>query len=100
MNEIPKHELLLRDNLFKIVLYDRLDPKIFSDEEAARNVYKLDFSGNIIWQVSSKSDERGAPFTGIRIDEDGKLMAYRWDGGLYEIDIETGFATPKILMRF
>lgn len=79
----------------KVLLLDRLGKKDeYTKEERARNVYRVKADGSIIWQVKSKFDSDGGPFTNIQYT-DGVLAAYRWDGGDYEIDIETGEATPK-----
>jgi hypothetical protein len=82
--------------------------------EYSRNIYMIDESDNIIWQVQSGFDADGfsGPFTGLRMRPAGfddlsrityeteALQAYRWNGGLYGIDLETGWATPLILVRF
>lgn len=82
----------------KAVLLDVLPPAECELVDRARNVAMLDPLGCIVWRVSSDFDESGDPFTNILFKE-GDLMAYRWDGGLYTIDIESGKATPSLLIR-
>jgi hypothetical protein len=69
----------------------------FSKEEVARNVFRLDDKGEVEWQIYSKFDSKGVPFTAIEIEN--ALSAYRWDGGNYSVDIESGEATPLQLER-
>ena len=80
----------------RVVLLDRLGK--YPKEEAARNVYRLNKDGDVLWRVRSQFDNEGNPFTRIS-NEQGKLTAYRWDGGTYGIDKETGNATPLQLDR-
>ncbi len=83
----------------RIILQDRLAKgEQFSKEEQSRNIFRLDSKNEIQWQVWSHFDTDGYPFTNIRMDSD-KLLAYRWDGGTYEVDKATGLAVPLILER-
>jgi hypothetical protein len=89
--ELPSGEI--------IVLLDRLGKGgQYSKEEQARNVLRVDADGHVIWQVRSSFDAEGSPFTRLHTDAGG-LVAYRWDGGSYTIDIGSGIATPRILER-
>ena len=63
-----------------------------------RNVQRIDVNGNVIWTIHSDFDSEGHPFTQLHFDG-GRLTAYRWDGGTYAVDLETGFATPLQLER-
>lgn len=81
-----------------IVLLNRLGKgDRYSKEEIARNVLRIDSAGHVEWQVNSQLDDEGNPFT--RIFLENGLSAYRWDGGSYSIDLETGAATPLVLER-
>jgi hypothetical protein len=62
--------------------------------DITRNLYLVGVDGDLIWRVSSKFDTDAGPFTKIESYEDGNLSANRWDGGVYDIDMKTGFATP------
>lgn len=66
--------------------------------ECSKNIFLIDATGKIIWQVSSDFDVDGGPFTNL-LNENGKVKGYRWDGGLYQIDIRNGYAKPISLMR-
>lgn len=82
-----------------IVLIDRLGmEEKFGQLECARNIYFIDKNGEIMWQVTSDFDSDGGPFTNV-IDDLGELKAYRWDGGMYKIDLNTGFAMPTSLTK-
>lgn len=78
----------------RIVLLDRLGKRDkFSSAERARNLFRLNKSGGVVWQVKSDYDnDTSGPFTAIKY-KDGKLTAIRWAGLLYSIDLETGFGT-------
>lgn len=82
-----------------IIVLDRLGKSgQYSREDMARNVLLITADARIVWRVRSQFDSEGNPFTRLH-REGGKLTAYRWDGGSYEIDIDTGFATPSVLER-
>ncbi|GLW38810.1 hypothetical protein Pcaca04_27460 [Pectobacterium carotovorum subsp. carotovorum] len=95
--------ILIKYNLSggkEIVLFDRLGMKnLHKRVEIARNICLLDEQGEIVWQVSSDFDSEGNPFTNMTLHRDGSITAYRWDGGNYTINTETGFATPSMLMK-
>lgn len=80
----------------RLVLLDRLGD--YPTQERARNIYLLDKGGRVRWRVHSRFDDEGHPFTRLH-DEHGIITAYRWDGGTYGIDMETGAATPLELVR-
>ena len=81
-----------------IILLDMLaKADQFSKEEIARNVFRLDEKGDVKWQIHTKFDAKGVPFTFIEIEN--TLNAYRWDGGNYSVNLETGEATPMQLER-
>ena len=80
----------LRDTLAKKELYGK--------PEHTRNIRLYDKDGQLVWQVYSDFDSSGDPYTNIWYD-DGILYAYRWDGGEYIIDIDTGFAKPFRLVK-
>ncbi|MBU9834390.1 hypothetical protein ACE2AK_26270 [Rahnella perminowiae] len=93
------NELSVKDGN-KVVLYDRLDMEsIYGREQCARNVYLIDASAQVIWQVYSEYDSEGNPFTNISVDDLGNITAYRWDGGLYFINENIGFAKPQKLIK-
>lgn len=80
----------------RLILLDRLGN--YPVEERARNIYLLDKDGNVLWRIHSRFDDEGHPFTRLH-DEHGVITAYRWDGGMYGIDLTTGAATPLHLVR-
>jgi hypothetical protein len=82
-----------------IVVLDRLGKGgQYSKEELARNVFRVEADGLIAWQVHSKFDADGDPFTRLHCEK-GVVTAYRWDGVIYRIDVATGEATPLILAK-
>ena len=91
--------LCLSNNLY-IVRVDSFNSILNNDiNNKVRNVFKIDNEGNVIWQIFSNSDlEQDVSFQGIRMDGN-RLKGYRWNGGQYDINIETGFATPEILLK-
>lgn len=81
-----------------IVLLDLFGKKhSYSKEQLARHVYKLNADGQVEWQVHSEFDAAGNPFTQLHYLNG--VTAYRWDGGSYSVDLETGAATPLLLER-
>ncbi|WP_248589700.1 hypothetical protein [Dickeya zeae] len=84
----------------RVVVIDQLEMKEkYGNAECSQNLYLLDKNGNILWRVSCDFDGDGNPFTNVNLNDDKNIEAYRWNGGLYSINKETGFATPKILLK-
>ncbi|WP_221174471.1 hypothetical protein [Pseudomonas fluorescens] len=82
-----------------VILFDRLGQDgVFGSVECARNIFLIDREGNVVWQVTSDFDSNGGPFTNI-ICVGGRLQGYRWDGGMYEVDLATGRAEPSLLLK-
>lgn len=82
----------------KVVLLGRLGTgDEYSKKETARNVFLVDAVGNVKWQIYSDFDEEGDPYTQLLLKNG--LSAYRWDGGRYSVDLDTGAATPLLLER-
>lgn len=80
-------------------LLDRLGMQHrYGQLECARNVFMVDAFGKTLWQVASDFDSDGGAFTNIFV-EGGELRGYRWDGGIYRIDLSTGFAVPVSLVK-
>ena len=99
MSELIFSELSI-DKKKKLVAFDRLGKgAILGKIECARNIYLMDNASSIIWQIKSDFDDEGNPFTNITQDPEGNFWAYRWDGGRYRINMETGFARPDILLK-
>lgn len=87
------------DNGSSVVLLDRLGmEKIYGRLECARNVFMINAAGHIIWQVSSNFDDDSGPFTNI-VADGAVVTGYRWDGGIYSINIRDGAAVPVSLMK-
>ena len=82
--------LVLLDRLAKESIYGRL--------ECAKNIFLIDLSGAVIWQIETDFDVDGGTFTNIFV-ENAQIKGYRWDGGAYLIDIRNGRATPLSLLK-
>lgn len=93
----PSQALATEDGR-QFVLVDRLGVGDVPPAEKARNIYMLASDGSVCWQVQTDFDQDGDPFTSI-FWEATALRAYRWDGGVYEIDQLTGKAEPKYLAK-
>lgn len=92
------NRIALPDGLV-VVLLNRLGMENrYGRLECSRNIFLIDTAEKIIWQVSSDFDVDGGPFTNL-LNENGKIKGYRWDGGLYQIDIKNGYAKPISLMK-
>ena len=97
LNSISK--VIPVSDLRSVVLLDRLGQEaLYGLLECARNVFLIDDAGSVVWQVSSDFDSDGDPFTNIFV-EGGQLKAYRWDGGSYIVDVQTGRAVPDQLLK-
>jgi hypothetical protein len=82
-----------------LVLQDRLAKEnIYGQLECARNIFLMDANSKIVWQIQTDFDSDGGSFTNIFADDSG-IKGYRWDGGVYEIDLESGKGAPLILQK-
>lgn len=81
------------------VLLDMLAVRA-SLEEVNRNVHCLAPNGTVAWRIeaAASAGER-QPFTGITLDDQGRLKAYNWNGGEYLVDLATGAISPGVLVR-
>lgn len=97
LDEISKRINL--SNGVSIIMVDRLGKeKNFSSLECAKNIFAIDQEFNVIWQIYTDFDSSSGPFTNIFLDGD-ILKGYRWDGGIYNIDLNSGIGTPASLAR-
>lgn len=103
MNEISNYKVAKSIRLGDgslIVLLDMLAARDVPLEDKERNVYRLNADGGVEWRVCTGDPVYpGSPFTGIGFGADQKLLAYRWDGSEYEIDVTTGAAIPRKLTK-
>lgn len=84
---------------FSLVLLDRLAKEsVYGHVECARNIFLVDATAKIVWQVHTNFDANSGPFTNI-FSEDNKIIGYRWDGGVYEIDLKSGEGVPALLTK-
>ena len=82
-----------------VVLLDRLAKEaVYGAMECARNLFLVDATGKVIWQVESDFDADGDPFTNV-FYEANDVQGYRWDGCIYKIEVETGKAVPVLLAK-
>jgi len=97
LNETSK-KIDLPDGL-SLVILDRLGKEsIFGPIECARNIFLVDVTMKVVWQVHTDFDANSGPFTNIFLDEN-IVKGYRWDGGMYEIDLKNGKGIPTLLMK-
>ena len=101
-HSIDMYEIKKRIDLpggLSLVLLDRLAKEnTYGQLECARNIFLVDISEQIVWQVQTDFDSNGGSFTNIFADENG-IKGYRWDGGVYEINVKNGRGTPASLMK-
>ena len=81
-----------------VVLLDFFDPIFKGNKElASKNIFLLDRKEDIKWIVHSNLSILGG-FVDIFL-KGNDLNAISWNTGLYKIDLETGLATPEILLK-
>ncbi|OCG24707.1 hypothetical protein A9G11_03375 [Gilliamella sp. wkB108] len=92
-------QIIKIDNNCQLVLIDGFN-RIFNKDplKASRNIFFINNIGQVIWRVFSKNDRFGDSFMNIYKIQD-EYKAYRWDGGQYGLNIQTGEATPEILLK-
>ena len=83
-----------------VLVYTGPDVDVENEIDRWRNVYLFDKDGKQLWQISTDFDDRArGDFTNIFYEEPWGWCAYRWIGYLYQIDMKTGKAEPKLLMK-
>lgn len=99
MNKLSQCQLKLIDkkiNIEKnkyIVQLDVSGDKSISERELNANIYCIDGCNNILWQINaSHGTYDGDPFVSLELTHKNKLVARRFFGKKYLIDIESGFA--------
>lgn len=97
LNEIAK-KIDLSGGL-SLVLLDRLAKEnIYGHLECARNIFLIDAAAKIVWQVHTDFDPDSGSFTNIFLDGN-EIKGYRWDGGMYAIDLKNGKGVPTLLIK-
>ena len=75
----------------KVILVNMMDaPKSIHIDDVSRNVFRLDLSGDVVWQIGNYNPFPNSTFTNIYYDNSGQLKGYNFDGGEYLIDLDTG----------
>lgn len=90
---------LTLDDGGSVVLVDMLDTDKASVERIHRNVYRIDETGKVAWQVGDYAPMSNSTFTNIYFDELGVLIGYNFDGIEYLINMDTGELRPKRLVK-
>ena len=61
----------------EIVIYDMTSaPGTTPKDELTRNVYRVDKSGNVVWQINPPPEHDLSPFVEVYFKAEGKLIAY------------------------
>jgi hypothetical protein len=82
---------IVLDKLNRVVLLDVSTEKDFSKKENTENVYLIDNDNNIIWQVKTSNERfKDDMFVAIKRSENGDLIAKRFSGFKYKVDLNTG----------
>ena len=71
-----------------------IEPDALPDVDVPRNVYRLNADGEILWQISAHPapTRPRTPFTNIYFDDQGRLMAFRFDCLEFVVDPVSGQA--------
>lgn len=90
-----------RDNIEKIIVLSLSLNLVLTKKEihGNKNIFLVDKDCKTYWQIYTDfdNDESGS-FTNIFL-ENNIAKAYRWDGGIYNINTETGKAVPDLLVK-
>ena len=88
-----QERLNLKDGTYLLLMKrkNRRDVPEMTNEEFARNVFRMTKSGEEIWRIKTDRDSFGSPFIKLFLDSDPRRMA-NWDGLKYIVDLETGEA--------
>lgn len=77
-----------------------VDSKIATGIEATRNIFMLNESNNILWQIEPATLSHGVTgYSAIYLGKDNELLAYSSNGFEYSIDSSSGKIIGKELIR-
>jgi hypothetical protein len=83
----------------RIVIINCMDnPKTYAKDYLHRNIYRVRSDDSVIWQVADYSPMGNSTFVNLYW-KGSDLYSYNFDGIEYLINTETGFATPKTLLK-
>lgn len=104
MSDLSKYRIakqITLDDGSGIVLFDMLGvSESVPQDTIENNIYRLSPQGRVVWRISAQAPiYPRSPFTGVGYDDRKQLVAYRWDGDQYQIDLNTGVARPLRLGR-
>ena len=79
-------------NATTVVLIDDGKTHGKGDKILDRNIYAFNQDGTLKWQICEApgGGEYPKPFTSIKLEPDGKMIAYNWIGTDYLIDMADG----------
>lgn len=89
------YKRIIIDNIKQIVMIDVSEDKNMPEYESNFNIYCIDDQNNIIWQVSetkSKPIDSADMFVYLRRDSNDEIIADRFSGFTYKINLDTGEA--------
>lgn len=92
------HELVLKDGNRLVLLNCLDDPKSYPKDVVHRNLYRLDSSNRVVWQVKDYKPMSNSTFTNL-YEKDGLICAYNFDGIEYVVDPNSGVVTPRTLLK-
>lgn len=88
------YKKLQLNNSNSIVLIDISEAHNISRDENNLNVYLIDKDYKVIWQIDAKDTAFNKDmFVSIKISDQGELIAKRFSGFKYKVDIKTGKGT-------
>ena len=92
------HEWVLKDGKRLVLLNFLDDPKSYPTDVIHRNLFKLDSSNRVDWQVQDYKPMSNSTFTNL-YEKDGLICAYNFDGIEYVVDSNSGMVTPRTLLK-
>jgi hypothetical protein len=95
-----EERLNLNDGTYLLLVErdDRNSVPDMSNEDFARNVFRMTDSGEVLWRIKTDRDSFGSPFIELFEDEDPLKMA-NWDGLKYLVNLENGEAESYAYSR-
>ena len=67
--------------------------------EYARNLFRIDASGQVLWRVPLARESYPHCFLDVRQDDEGRLIASNFDSWDYEVDIDSGRITKHAFFK-
>lgn len=96
--------LVLHDRIIVVFRPDAYSP---NDNRCEENVIAIESGGQCLWRIerskvripSGTGQQLASPYTGVRLNDAGKVEVYEWSGYRHDLNIGTGQISNMVFVR-